>query len=123
MTLRAQLWLYLLLMQVFPLAIAVYFFRQGNLLWFFLMEVLIGTSFVIGVMMTRKALQPAEFIQTIKSTLHDRAFGSRMKSLGMRELDELVGLFNEMLEELHQEQLTLGEQKGFFDKLKNIFSL
>jgi nitrogen fixation/metabolism regulation signal transduction histidine kinase len=117
LTLRAQLWLYLLLMQVFPLAIAIYLFRQGELVWFFMMEVLIGASFLVGVIMIRKALRPVEYIQSIKSTFQDRAFGSRMKSFGVRELDELVSLFNEMLEELHREQLKLGEQKGFFDKL------
>jgi two-component system, NtrC family, nitrogen regulation sensor histidine kinase NtrY len=117
LTLRTQLYLYLLVMQVFPVAIAIYFFRQGDLLWFFLMEVLIALTIIRGVAMMRKALRPVEFIQSIKATFQDRAFGSRMKSFGVRELDELVDLFNEMLEELHREQLKLGEQKGFFDKL------
>lgn len=117
MTLRRQLWLYLLLMQGFPLVLAIHFFRAGNLLWFFSMEVLIFASFVCGAVMIRRALRPIEFIQASKATFQDRAFGSRMKSVGIRELDELVQLFNAMLEELHVEQLKLGEQKGFFDKL------
>src|SRR5688572_10270214 len=104
-------------MQVFPLAIAIYFFRQGELLWFFLMEVLIAVTIIAGAAMTGKALRPVEFMQSIKATFQDRAFGSRVKSPGVRELDELVGLFNALLEELHREQLKLGEQKGFFDKL------
>ncbi|MDP2141447.1 MAG: ATP-binding protein [Gammaproteobacteria bacterium] len=117
MTLRAQLWVYLLAVQVFPLVIAVYFFRQGEMLWFFVMEAAIVAFVFVGAVMIRRALRPIEFVQASKATFQDREFGTRMKPVGISELDELVGLFNEMLEELHREQLKLGEQKGFFDKL------
>jgi two-component system, NtrC family, nitrogen regulation sensor histidine kinase NtrY len=69
------------------------------------------------VRMVRKALQPVEFIRETKAALQDRAFGSRMKSFSVTEMDELVDVFNALMEELHTEQLKLGEQKGFFDKL------
>ncbi len=117
MSLRTQLYLYLLAVQVFPLAMAIYFFREGAMVWFFTMEVLIVMSVIIGVRMVRKALQPVEFIQEGKAALRDRAFGSRMKPFNILEMDELVDLFNALMEELHAEQLKLGEQKGFFDKL------
>jgi nitrogen fixation/metabolism regulation signal transduction histidine kinase len=115
--LRAQLYLYLIAVQVFPLAMAVYFFRQGVMSWFFVMEVLIAVSIVVGVRMVRMALQPIDLIQDSKVALRDRAFGSRMKPFNVTELDELVDVFNALMEELHAEQLKLGEQKGFFDKL------
>src|SRR5688500_11251224 len=104
-------------MQVFPLVIPIYFSRAGELLWFFAMEVLLVASVLAGGAMISTALLPMEIIQTSKVTFEDRVFGSRMKAFGIRELDEMVTLFNEMLEELHREQLKLGEQKGFFDKL------
>jgi two-component system nitrogen regulation sensor histidine kinase NtrY len=117
LTLRAQLYLYLLAVQAFPLAMAVHFFRQGEMFWFFTMEVLLVLSIAIGGKMVRKALQPVEFIQESKAALMDRAFGSRMKPFKIAEVDELVDIFNSLMEELHAEQLKLGEQKGFFDKL------
>lgn len=117
MTLRTRLYLYLLGMQVFPVAIAIYFFRHDQLLWFFLMEVLTACSIIIGARMVRRALQPIELLQSNRAALEGREFGSRMKAMGIPELDELVQLFNGLLEELHEEQLKLGEQKGFFDRL------
>jgi two-component system, NtrC family, nitrogen regulation sensor histidine kinase NtrY len=116
-SLRRQLYLYLLAVQAFPLAMAIYFFRRGDMLWFFAMEVLVVASVLIGLRMVRKALQPVEFIQEGKAALRDRAFGSRMKPFDVPEMDELIDLFNALMEELHAEQLKLGEQKGFFDKL------
>jgi two-component system, NtrC family, nitrogen regulation sensor histidine kinase NtrY len=117
LSLRTQLYLYLLAVQAFPLAMAVHFFRTGDMAWFFVMEVLVVVSVVVGMRMVRKALQPVEFIQESKAALRDRAFGSRMKHFSVMEMDELVDLFNALMEELHAEQLKLGEQKGFFDKL------
>jgi two-component system nitrogen regulation sensor histidine kinase NtrY len=117
LSLRTQLYLYLLVMQAFPLAITIHFFREGAMPWFLVMEVLVVVSAMVGVRMVRKALQPVEFIQESKAALRDRAFGSRMKHFSVMEMDELVDLFNALMEELHAEQLKLGEQKGFFDKL------
>lgn len=117
MSLRTQLYLYLLAVQVFPLALAIHFFRQGDMAGFFATEVLLVVSVLVGLRMVRKALQPIGFVHDTKAALRDRAFGSRMKPFGLTELDELVAIFNALMEELHVEQLKLGEQKGFFDKL------
>jgi two-component system, NtrC family, nitrogen regulation sensor histidine kinase NtrY len=116
-TLRTRLHLYLLAVQVFPLVMAVHFFRAGNMPRFFVMEALIILSLLVGMRMVRSAMRPVEMIQETKAALRDRAFGSRIKSFRVVELDELAGIFNSLMEELHTEQLKLGEQRGFFDKL------
>lgn len=117
MSLRGQLLLYLAVMEIFPLAMAVHFFLAGDLLWFFAMELAILLTAAAGFIVLRNALRPVELIQSGKVMLQDRSFGNRLKLPGIRELDEVVHLFNVLLEELHQEQLKLGEQKGFFDRL------
>lgn len=117
MKLRTQLYLYLALVQVFPLAMAFHFFREGDLLWFFVMEVLVCASVIIGASLVRNALSPVDLIRSSKTAFEDREFGTRLRHVDIPELDEVVQLFNGLLEELHEEQLKLGEQKGFFDQL------
>jgi two-component system nitrogen regulation sensor histidine kinase NtrY len=80
---------------------------------------LLGTL-ALGWMLVRQALEPLGYTRRLHDLLQDQQYASRLAApsgIGNRELNQLVGAFNDMLAALHRERLALGEQQGFLDRL------
>lgn len=60
---------------------------------------------------------PMVFVESSQQLLAEKDLSIRFPKSGDKQLDALVGSYNNMLEHLQQEQLKLGEQRGFFDRL------
>jgi len=60
---------------------------------------------------------PMEFVESSQQLLAEKDLSIRFPKSGDKQLDALVSSYNSMLEHLQQEQLKLGEQRGFFDRL------
>jgi nitrogen fixation/metabolism regulation signal transduction histidine kinase len=58
-----------------------------------------------------------EFVENSQQLLAEKDLSIRIPNSGDKQLDTLVNSYNSMLEHLHHEQLQLGEQRGFFDRL------
>ncbi len=117
MTLKRQLILYVALMYLIPISLGIYFLISDQLYWFFLTELSLLVSIPIGVLLVRRALQPLDFAASVEQSLTTGDFSTRFIPVGVGEMDILTNIYNEMLEKLHDEQLKLGEQRSFYDRL------
>lgn len=116
MSLRWRLRAYLVAVHLALLAITVAMLR-GQVALFLAVELAIGISFVLGLRLVGRALQPLEYTARFRDLLQDQDYAARLTDSALPELDELVGLFNAMLSTLHRERLEQGEQRGFLDSL------
>ncbi len=84
--------------------------------WFFGIEIATIASWLFGVRLARRSLQPLNFVQSFSDLLREREFSSRFSPVGQPEMDRLIALYNRMLTELYEERQRLGEQRGFLER-------
>lgn len=116
MSLQRRLFVYLMLLHVMFFGVALIFFHERPLLVVAIELALLG-SYGIGHIALRRALLPLEFSRQFQDLLQDENYAARMKVSTNRDANELIILFNRMLDALYQERLRLGEQRGFLDQL------
>jgi two-component system, NtrC family, nitrogen regulation sensor histidine kinase NtrY len=108
---------------VYLLALHLLFFAFSWVLFvdtpalFLVVEVLLLVSFFGGLWLVRRALQPLGYTRRFHELLQDQHYAARLEPSDDPELQELLRLFNRMLDTLHQERLLAGEQQGFFAPL------
>lgn len=117
MTLKHQIYLLLSLFFTTVAVFAGYFYLEGELLMFYLCEALFMLFIPLSFMLVNRAMLPMEFVESSQQLLTEEDLSNRIPHSGDKQLDTLVNSYNSMLEHLHQEQLKLGEQRGFFDRL------
>ncbi|WP_028102892.1 sensor histidine kinase [Pseudoduganella violaceinigra] len=114
--LRVQLFAYLFALHALLFVLVFLLLREQP--WLFIgLEVLLAASFVLGLRLQRRALEPLGYTQHLRELLQDQDYAARLRSSGGSELDQLVGQFNALLDTLHAERLRIGEQQGFLDRL------
>ena len=116
MSLKRRLLAYLFLIHGIFLVLAFSFYLSQPLL-IVCLELGLACSLALGIYLVNKVLQPLDFAQQFHDLLQDENYASRIKPDNNREVNELVVLFNRMLEALYKERLELGEQRGFLDRL------
>ncbi|MEM9303957.1 MAG: ATP-binding protein [Pseudomonadota bacterium] len=115
MTLRRWLIAWVVLVHGTGLAVAATFAEELGL-WFFAIEAGLVLSAIVGLSLVNKALAPLDFVAAFSDVLREREFTSRFSTVGMREMDELIKTYNQMLETLYDERVKIGEQRGFVER-------
>jgi len=108
------------LLSLFLTTIAVfagYFYVNNHLLMFYICEALFLLFIPLGFILVNRAMLPMKFVESSQQLLAEQDLSNRIRHSGDKQLDVLVDSYNRMLEHLQQEQLKLGEQRGFFDRL------
>ena len=116
MTLRWRLGAYLCLLHLALFGFTLAYLRQHVAL-FLGVEVLLIASLVVGFRLIGGAMLPLDYTARFRDLLQEEDYAARLSEPAVRELDELVKLFNTMLATLYSERLALGEQRGFLDSL------
>jgi nitrogen fixation/metabolism regulation signal transduction histidine kinase len=116
MSLRWRLYAYLIVAHLLFLGVTVVLFRTEPALMLGL-EALVLLSLALGVHLIRRALEPLGYTRHFHDLLQDQHYAARLQHSKDKELNELVKLFNTMLNALYQERLQIGEQQGFLDRL------
>ena len=115
---RIHFYSYLAALHALLFVLVFYLFRDRP--WVFLgLEVLLVGSFLLGVRLLRRALEPLGYTQRLRELLQDQDYAARLRDSGngSDELSQLIGQFNALLGSLHAERLRIGEQQGFLDRL------
>ena len=116
MNLRHRLYAYLIATHLLFVGVTVALLRGSP--WLIIaLEVVLLLSFMLGVRLIRRALEPLGYTRHFHDLLQDQQYASRLQHSANRELNELIVLFNTMLGRLYQERLEIGEQQGFLDRL------
>jgi two-component system nitrogen regulation sensor histidine kinase NtrY len=115
--LKHQIYLLLLLFIATVVVFAGHFYHKDELLMFYLCEALLLLFIPLSFILVNRAMLPMEFVENSQQLLTEDDLSIRIPLSGDKQLDTFVSSYNSMLEHLHKEQLKLGEQRGFFDRL------
>jgi len=116
LSLRAKVVLYLILIHVVLGVISFIALRESR--WLLLaVEALFVLSIFLGSMLVKSFFVPLDLIRTGAELMSERDFTSQFREVGQPEMDALVRIYNQMIERLRDERLTLQERNYFLDRL------
>jgi two-component system, NtrC family, nitrogen regulation sensor histidine kinase NtrY len=116
MTTRAKLILYLSIVHAALGVLAALIVRERPLLLIPL-EILFVASLAVGIWLVRSLFVPLELARTGAELIAERDFSSHFLPVGQPEVDQLIGVYNTMIDRLREERLRLEEQHLLFQKV------
>ena len=108
--------LYILAVHAVLIGLTFQVLKQNKLL-FIASEVLIAVSLYVAVRIYRSFRQPSQFIASGIEAIRDKDFTVKFVLTGNDEVDELIRVYNLMIDQLRQERTRQAEQQFFLDKL------
>ncbi len=119
MTLRRAFTLYLLAVHLVFASVIVWLLRDDRI-WLVALELFLLLSFFAALAIFRGLFRPLELIASSVEFLRERDFSTRLRATGPPEMDRLVGVYNQMVDTLRTERLTIQEQHYFLDKILQV---
>jgi nitrogen fixation/metabolism regulation signal transduction histidine kinase len=116
MSLRLKFILYLVCIHLLFAGVAIYLLLQDRF-WLLAVEAVFVISLVIGLRLIRGLFGTIELIQTGAQFISDSDFTSRFREIGQREMDELIRVYNRMVDHLREERTRTQEQHYFLHKV------
>lgn len=116
MSLRRRFFLYLAAVHLFFAAIAVRTYWQSKGL-LFVVEILFLASFAVGIWLVRSLFGTLDLIRSGAQFLQESDFGIRFREVGQPEMDQLVAVYNRMVDHLREERIRVEEQHHFMDRI------
>ncbi|NQV51177.1 MAG: HAMP domain-containing protein [Candidatus Marinimicrobia bacterium] len=92
-------------------------FLPGQPFVFFLMEGLIIISIGFSIKLFRSLIAPVKLISDGVQSIKARDFNTQLTTVGQPEMDQLINVYNRMIEELREERVKQQEQQYFLEKL------
>ena len=118
MTLRSKFTAYLLFIHVSFAAVIVYLLWDHRI-WLIAVEGFYVISFIIALKLFRGLFRPLELLAMGIEVMKEQDFSSRLRTLGHPEMDNLIGVYNQMVDHLRNERIRLQEQHYFLEKVLN----
>jgi nitrogen fixation/metabolism regulation signal transduction histidine kinase len=116
MSLRAKLLLYLIVIHAILGGTALVALR-GRPALLLVFELLFLGSVGAGFLLVRAFFVPLALIRTGAELIREQDFSSQFREVGHSEMDELVRIYNRMIDRLREERLRLEEQHLFLDRI------
>ncbi|MBF9254515.1 HAMP domain-containing protein [Pontibacter sp. 172403-2] len=116
MNLRTKFILFAVLVHAL-LAVMAYLLLQENKYFFLGMELVILTSAFITAQLYHSFFQPLKLIRAGIESIKDKDFSSKFTAVGQQELDELVNVYNRMIDQLRQERVAQAEKHFLLERL------
>lgn len=99
------------------IAIGLYYLLNDNKLYFLLSEVALLISIGLSISLYKKMIRPIELMQTGTNALVNKDFTVKYVKTGAKEMDQLIEVYNTMIDTLREEQTRTVEQSYFLEKL------
>jgi len=80
-------------------------------------EVLLLLSFLAGAALVRALFGTLDLVRSGAQLLEEHDFGTRLREVGQPDMDQLVGVYNRMVDELREERIRVEEQHHFMDRI------
>ena len=110
MSLRARIVFYLVALHLLLGAMAFYALLDRP--WLLLgAEVVFAASAVTGWWLVKSFFVPLDLIRTGSGLIRERDFSSRFSEVGQREMDDLIRIYNTMIDQLREERRKVEERK------------
>lgn len=116
MKLRTKYILFVITVHLAALVLSYFVFRESKLL-FLLAEILILLSVVLSWQLYRQLLQPLRTLLQGTNAIRDRDFNVKFLPTGKYEMDELIQVYNHMMDRLREEGIRQQQQHFFLEKL------
>ncbi|MBJ6118919.1 histidine kinase [Pontibacter sp. BT310] len=116
MSLRTKFILFATVIHVL-LAVMAYFLLKENVFLFLGMELLILGSIYITAQLYSTFFKPLSLIRAGIQSIKDKDFSTKFMGVGQKELDELINVYNRMIDQLRHERVAQAEKHYFLEKL------
>lgn len=116
MKLRTKYLLFVGSIHTIALVMSYYIFQESKLL-FLLAEVVIFVSILISWQLFNQMIRPLKLLVDGAQAIKDRDFNVKLVEVGMLEMDQLISVYNQMIEELRKERTQQQQQHFFLEKL------
>jgi len=116
MSLRYKYWTIVLLLHS-TLLVLIYHLLLKNKWFFILSEVAIIISLYLCFLLYRALIKPIELMYLGGNAIRDRDFNTKFLHTGSKEMDQLIDIYNTMIERLGEERTMAEEQSIFLENL------
>jgi two-component system nitrogen regulation sensor histidine kinase NtrY len=116
MKLRTKYVLFVVILHLVTLVLSYFIFDQ-NKVYFIVSEVFIIISIIIAWQLYSQLIQPLKLLMQGVDAIKDKDFNVKFLSTGKHEIDELIGVYNQMMDELRTERTRQEQQHFFLEKL------
>ena len=116
MSLRLKFLLFALIIHAVLIALAAQVGR-ANVPLFVGLEVLLLVSLVLTAQLYRGFVRPLELIAAGTAAMQAQDFSLKFVPVGQREMDQLIGVYNRMIDELRRERVSQQEKSYLLDSL------
>ena len=99
--------------------LAVFLFLK-NPFWLLAVEVMFAISLGLGIRLARDTFRNLGFAAEGLRLIRDEEFTSRFIEVGQPEIDELIGVYNRMVDHLRDERVRLAEQHHFLSQVLHV---
>lgn len=105
------------------LLVLIYFLLKDQLWYFLASEVLVFASIYFSYLLYRSFIRPIDLLHSGTDAIADKDFSVKYLKTGSTEVDNLVDVYNTMIETLRDERTKISEQSYFIEKLIEVTPL
>jgi two-component system nitrogen regulation sensor histidine kinase NtrY len=116
MTLRSKFTFYLVVVHLLFASVAIYLLVQQRY-WLLAAEAVFIISLAWGIKLVKELFGTLDLINTGTQFIQDSDFTTRFAPVGQIEMDRLLGVYNQMVDNLREERVRQQEQHYFLDKI------
>jgi two-component system, NtrC family, nitrogen regulation sensor histidine kinase NtrY len=116
MKIRTKFFLFLLPVHLAAVVLAFFVFRDKQF-FFILAEAAVIASFLLCLRVFRSVSEPLHLLLSGIDAIKDKDFNVKFIRTGKYETDQLIGVYNEMIDRLREERTRQEQQHFFLDKL------
>ncbi len=116
MRLKTKYLLFISILHLLALVLAWYVFRQEKV-WFIVAEIFVLFSAGIAWRLYGQLIRPLGFLMRGIDAIRERDFNVKFRPTGQMEMDQLITVYNQMIDELRKERTSQEQQHFFLEKL------
>lgn len=116
MKLRTKYILFVAILHLVTLILSYYIFKN-NIVLFIASEVLILLSALLSAQLYKQLLQPLRTLMNGIEAIRDKDFTTKFSTTGKYEMDQLITVYNQMIDQLRTERTRQEQQHFFLEKL------
>lgn len=116
MTLKSKFIIYAVFIHLVFMVLLIQLVKFDHL-FFVVGEILMGISLAVTIWFYRGMGQPFNLISSGIEAIKDKDFNLRLVKVGHKEMDELIEVYNQMIDQLREERIRQSEKNHLLDKL------
>jgi nitrogen fixation/metabolism regulation signal transduction histidine kinase len=118
-SLRGRAIAYLIVLHAIFAAVAVYLLLDSRI-WLIAIEVVFALSLLAGIQLSREMYRHLGMTAEGLRLIREQEFTSRFLPVGQPEIDELIGIYNTMVDRLRAERVRVAEQHQFLSQVLQV---